>query len=337
MESCYSIFGLRLVCSQPLPHGSACAECDGDVVHVALDSTPALPCPTTASGWDEVFESIGRTEGGEPGLRIWHQARGHLYRFRYADGTEFYIDRPGARIWARWCEPNTIEDIESYLLGPILGFVLRLRGVITVHASAVDIDGRAIALAGHSGCGKSTTAAAFALRGYPVLSDDVTALRPLVGRFLVQTDNPLLCLWPQSLELLDGPEELPRLSGTWDKRYLDLETLGRRSAVHARPRVPRPLAAIYLLSGGAVCSATPVATRLCGHEAFMKLVGNTYAHLLDSEMQAREFDVLSQVLSRVPFLSIARPSAGVSPRELCEFIASDFRQRSGNGARALEL
>jgi dephospho-CoA kinase len=51
-----------------------------------------------------------------------------------------------------------------------------LRGVVCLHASAVAIGDEAIALLGPAGSGKSTTAAAFAERGYSVLAEDVVTL-----------------------------------------------------------------------------------------------------------------------------------------------------------------
>ena len=42
-----------------------------------------------------------------------------------------------------------------------MGFVMLLRGIVCLHASAIAIDDEAIALLGPAGSGKSTTAAAF--------------------------------------------------------------------------------------------------------------------------------------------------------------------------------
>ncbi len=53
--------------------------------------------------------------------------KGTYFRFQYTDGTEFVIDRRGGRIWATWSAAGTVEDMATYLLGPVLGFVLRLR------------------------------------------------------------------------------------------------------------------------------------------------------------------------------------------------------------------
>ena len=53
-----------------------------------------------------------------------------------------------------------------------------LQGVVCLHASAVVVDGRAIAVCGASGAGKSTLAAALVAEGAGFLTDDVLALTP---------------------------------------------------------------------------------------------------------------------------------------------------------------
>jgi hypothetical protein len=73
------------------------------------------------------------------------------------------------------------EDIDPqvlslYILSEALGLILYQRGLFLLHASAVLIDGQVVIFAGCPGAGKSTTAAAFAKLGYPVLSDDMVAI-----------------------------------------------------------------------------------------------------------------------------------------------------------------
>ncbi|HVR38367.1 MAG TPA: hypothetical protein VMU84_04675, partial [Thermoanaerobaculia bacterium] len=98
------------------------------------------------------------------------------YCFAYADKTRFVVARDGSAIWCTW--ETTAEDAATYLLGPILAFVVRLRGALALHASAVLVDDRAIVFAAPPGGGKSTLAAAFARRGHAVLADDVVRLEP---------------------------------------------------------------------------------------------------------------------------------------------------------------
>ena len=77
----------------------------------------------------------------------------------YADGTRFVVDEGGTEVWAWWPEGATLDATATYLLGPVFGWLLRLRGVLALHASVAALDGRAAAFAGPAGMGKSTTAA----------------------------------------------------------------------------------------------------------------------------------------------------------------------------------
>jgi hypothetical protein len=63
--------------------------------------------------------------------------------------------------------------LQTALMGLGLGTLCYQRGFIPLHASAVAIGGRAVALAGRHGTGKSTLAAKLADRGHLVLSDDI--------------------------------------------------------------------------------------------------------------------------------------------------------------------
>jgi hypothetical protein len=189
-----------------------------------------------------------------------------------------------------------------------------------LHASAIALDDRAIVLFGLAGAGKSTTAAAFALRGLSVLSDDVAVLTDLGHRFLVQPGYPRINLWPDSVRTLFGSEDaLPRITPTWDKRYLALDQNGRRFQSS-----PLPLGAIYILGDREAELSAPVIEEVVGGEAIMTLVANTYVnYLLDRDMRAREFDVLSRLLAGVPVRRV-RPTPDTSKIfALCESITSD--------------
>lgn len=212
--------------------------------------------------------------------------------FRYADGTEFVLDREGTSIRAWWAEASTLEDTSMYLLGPLLGFALRLRGVLALHASAVLIDGRALALIGPGGAGKSTTAAAFAAAGVPVLSDDVVAVRVIDGVAMAYPSYRVLRLWDESEKILFGTMgQLPRLTPTWDKRALPL---GREFPFHDKPA---PLGDLFLLASRSDDPRAPYVEELGPRDAFMAMLGNTYAnYLLDDQMRGEEMRALDAVV-----------------------------------------
>jgi hypothetical protein len=254
-------------------------------------------------------------EAGIPLRVVSRTAAGH-YRIEYCDGTHVVVDEGGARVWARGANGD-VEDTATYLLGPVLGFVLRLRGINCLHASAVAIGGRACAFVGASGNGKSSTAAAFAREGYAVMSDDVTPVRHCDGRFVAQPAYPRLRLWPESVEALFGDREtLPAIVPGWDKRFLDLAHPPFRFQ-----REPLPLGAIYLLdaSPGAP-SIEPVAAR----DAMMSMVAESYVtYLLDRDRRASEFDFLSRLVESVPVRRLRRGEGLAGASRICELVAAD--------------
>jgi len=300
-----------------------------------MKESPAFPLPILAP--TKVLHTSQRTDVNEqPVLRVGVLRGGEYFGFFYSDGVRFVVDRRGSEVWADWPDNYSLEDACTYLLGPVMGFVLRLRGVVCLHASAVAIGDQAIAFVGLAGAGKSTTAAAFGRCGFPVLSDDVVALADRKECFLVQPGYPRVNLWPDSVRKLFGSEDaLPRITPTWGKRYM---ALGEDTFPFASR--PLPLAAIYFLSDPEV-SKGPVIEKVASSEAFISLVANTYVnYLLDRDMRAREFDALSRVLAAVS-VRRSRPTADSRAiSDLCETIAADVTrlapaEASLGAARAL--
>jgi hypothetical protein len=258
---------------------------------------------------------------GEPNLRV--LLGGDYFGFFYRDEVRFAVERHGREVWGDWPENYTLEDACTYLLGPVLGFVLRLRGVICLHASAVAVDERAIALVGSPGAGKSTVAATFAQYGFSVIADDIVALAEDGKNFQVQPGYPRLNLWPDSVGSLFGSDEaLPRITPNWDKRYLELGANGFGFATK-----PLPLGVVYLLGSREAALEAPVIDDITGSDALRELVTNTYVnYLLDRDMRSREFDVLTRLVVRIPIRCV-RPPAGYSAVcGLSEAIANDARR-----------
>ncbi len=259
-------------------------------------------------------------ETGEPGLRVWQVAQGAFLRIAYSDGTQFWLDRKRETLWAVWPGTLSLEDTASYLFGPILGFLLRLRGVTCLHASAVAFRDRSVAFVGSEGAGKSTTAAAFARQGYGVLSDDIVALVEREGAFHVMPAYPHLSLWPDSVKMLYGSSEaLPRFIPNWEKRRLDLGSQETRFESG-----PLPLGAIYIL-GERRPGPAPFVEAIRPQAALLSLVADTYANkILDRDMRAREFEFLGRLVTTVPIRRICPHSDPTRLKDLCRVIRDDF-------------
>jgi hypothetical protein len=260
---------------------------------------------------------------GEPNLRVGVLPGGDYFGFLYRDEVRFAVERQGREIWGDWPESYTLEDACTYLLGPVLGFVLRLRGVTCLHASAVAVDGQAIVLVGSPGAGKSTIAAAFAQRGFSVIADDVVALAEDGKNFQVQPGYPRVNLWSDSVRALFGSDEaLPRITPTWDKRYVALGDNGFGFASN-----PLPLGAIYVLGTREAALEAPVIDDIAGSNALQELVTNTYVnYLLDREMRSQEFDVLTRLVVRIPIRRVRAPADYSAVLDLSEAIANDARR-----------
>ena len=257
-----------------------------------------------------------------PIVRVERSDGGH-FRVLYCDGAEFAIDATASEIFGiSRGGALTLDDLLVYLQGPILGFVLRLRGVTCLHASAAVAGGRAFGVVGGGGSGKSTSAAIFARMGLPVLTDDVLALADRTAAFDVQPGLPRVLLWSESVRALFGDAEaLPRIVGAWDKRYLDLTRPGYRFGGQATP-----LGALYVLGERLAGGASPRITELRGAEAMTHLLANTYANdLLDSGQRARELEVLGRLASRIPIRLVRAPDDRGRASDVCAAMLADFR------------
>jgi hypothetical protein len=315
-----SIYGLGVTANRSIP-GVPASSIASEDLRISFGSLPAWLEAASDTQDETSYVADYQNECGEPVLRVFRVLEGRYFRFRYADRTEFLVDHSGSEIWADWAEPLTLEDTATYLLGPIMGFVMLLRGVVCLHASAVVVGDQAIALLGPAGSGKSTTAAALSERGYSVLAEDVVTLDDRGDHFLVRPAYPCIRLWPASVKALYGSEtHLPKLTPNWDKCFLDLS-----EQFHGEPV---PLAAIYHLSQRRDDVAAPFVETLDRSEGLMSLVANTYAtRLMDKQMRAREFELLTRVFSHVPLRRVTPHADPARIPELCDSILQNFKPR----------
>jgi len=257
-----------------------------------------------------------------------------FFELTYTDGTRFVVDAAGTRVWGTWAPPFVLEDLVTYLLGPVMGFVLRRRGVTPLHASAVNLGGRAVVLTGAAQAGKSTTAAAIALRGVPVLCEDVAALKESSTGYSVEAGYPRVCVWPDAAQKLLGEEgALPRLTPNWEKRFLALD--GARAKFEAERL---PLGAVYVLSTRTPQSDAPRVEELGQREALLELVQNTYMNwLLDRKQRAEEFDLLARLAARVPVRRIVPHQDAARLGMMCELLLADASRVCAEGRAAAEV
>jgi hypothetical protein len=267
---------------------------------VAIDDEGAIDC------------IVHFSEGGDCGRRSPN------HRFEYSDGTRFVVADDGSEVWCSW--ESSAEDAATFLLGPILAFVVRLRGSLALHASAVVANGRAFVFAAPAGGGKSTLAATFARHGHSVLSDDVVRLEIDGDRVMAIPGYPLVRLWDDvTAEFYGSAEALPLLTPTWTKRYLDL----RSGNFHDAPAL---VAAIYIL--GERRDAVAIEP-LRGAAAAIALITNSSMNLsLGNDLRARELDLVARVVELVAVRELHLPHDLRSIERVFEALLADNRDVS---------
>jgi hypothetical protein len=180
-----------------------------------------------------------------------------------------YLVEDGCKITIDPTAGASEREVRVWLLGAVMGVVCHQRGLVPLHASAIEINGAAVAFMGHSGAGKSTLSAWFHGRGRQVLCDDLCAVGfDVDGRPRTWPGVPRIKLWRDALAALNRPPAgLEKVARNYEKYILPISAEGLLR--------PRPLAGLYLLSAEPV-SAGKTITRLQGAKAVGAVEDNIY-------------------------------------------------------------
>jgi hypothetical protein len=232
---------------------------------------------------------------------------------------DFLVSHDGRVIHFRRFRKASRESFTTYLLGQVLSFSLLSFGVEPLHATAIVVDGRAIAFLGGCGLGKSTLGAAFLARGFPVLTDDLLALERRERGWLAHPGPPRLKLFPLVAEtLLKGKSHGSSLNPLTSKRILRL-TPAEATAC------PAPLHALYVLTKPRTASrATARISPLRTERAFFELIRGSFNLIqVDRRRLENQFRIATGLAAEVPVrrLSYPRKLSGISL--LCASILAD--------------
>jgi hypothetical protein len=243
-------------------------------------------------------------------------------------GLEFAIDRTGRRVWATWVRVprRKPDDLAALLVGGVLGVVLRLRGIVSLHGSVLEVGSRSVVLVGRWGAGKSTVAAAMAQQGNAVLSDDVAAIAERsAGTWLAQPGCPRLRLLPAAIDALAAPVSEATVMTESDKRYVELRATDMPGPWRFQAE-PRPLEAIYEPRRDANLSA-PVVEPVAGAECLTTLVRHASGAQarLDPSVRADELARLGRLVASVPIRRVACPDDLSALPAVCQAIVDDAR------------
>lgn len=275
----YRIFGLRLLSELELPELVVDTDDDsGSDLHVARG--PRLKAPA------------------KPGLETLPDGGVRMSIPNAGD----YVIKNGDRIEVRAEKKADERNVRLFLLGSAMGTLLHQRGLLPLHANAVEIDGSAVAFMGESGAGKSTLAAWFHERGHRILADDVCVVSfDGKGHCWAQPGIPRLRIWRQSLPAVgltaDGLERSYAGDDKYDKWDVPV-------AHHLRGLNPAPLSAIFILTRGDKFDLL----RLEGVQAMQELFAHTYRGAMVNRAGTAEahWNQCLRLLAEVPVFRLQR-------------------------------
>lgn len=275
----YSVFGLRVESEIPIPELFPANRAEGAAdVTIRLGSNPLAE--TMPTGVHDVT--------GGALLKV-----EDVGSYLVTGGNRIIVD-PQAAVPA--------QNLRLYLLGSAFGILLHQRGLLPLHANAIEIDGRAFAFMGESGAGKSTLAAWFHDRGHRIIADDVCVIRfDDGGRPLAIPGLPRLRLWREILEATGrDAESYPRSFEHADQpEKYDVPVAHSLTASQ-----PIELAAIYLLARDGEFRIDP----LTGVAAAEGVFANTYrgGYLQSVGCPVNHWESSVRLVRRVSVFSAAR-------------------------------
>jgi hypothetical protein len=168
-----------------------------------------------------------RYPDGEPWSAFARIAHGYLCRF---EGIGDYLLTDHCTTIVCGPEPGVPDDTITHIfLNQIMPIVLSMGGERSIlHASAVAIEGRAVAFLGRTGQGKSTLAGSFCAAGYALLTDDCLVLHEGRQGFVAVPTYAGLRLWEDAATAVAGAEATagaPIVAHYTEKKRIDLGNL----------------------------------------------------------------------------------------------------------------
>jgi len=243
---------------------------------------------------DEEHGQLLGTDVVTPNANVTLYRCGEGFRLVFDDTGCFEITGDARHI--RWHVPEDarLADVRADVTGRVLAAALHLTGTLSLHASAVVIEGVAIGLVAPKHHGKSTLALALVQSGAGLLTDDTLPVQP-GSPPMARPGLHAARLWPDSAARVGIGEHEPVPDG--HKRLF--AALPDERVEH----VPRPLDALYLLApvkslddGAAVRR-----TRLSSIEGAMVMIGHAkLAPLLAGAAASELFQPAAALADAIP-------------------------------------
>lgn len=295
--------GAAQVVSEMVLSGLAKGEASGDVVISVRRGQPI----GLGSSW------LDHPEGAEltpdwARVRYRRSTSGDWYRVSYdyrGHIADFGIRADGREIIVHAGDGEADAEVANLIEGPILARATRLAGRPCLHATALALDGRAIALMGPSGVGKSSLAWALIQQGCGLVSDDMVGITQGADGPMTHPGRTCLRMWPDSVARLGVGEGL---AAVLFPTTTELAKIGVRDPGRGGVCNPLPLHAVYRLSPRRADLYHPVIEDLPPGERLAELAANLHGMIAPARAQRQnELALLARVAAGTPIRSLTLP------------------------------
>jgi excisionase family DNA binding protein len=306
-RSWYRLGGLAVVSALPLD----------DLCEPGSPSRPDVSIEVMTLARADAYGEASKHAGiiGEPGAP-WLEVRRceDAFMLRWPDQLDVVVPDGGRQMLVA-VRGEINDSIQRLLTCHALSFVLPPHGREGLHASAVEIDGRAVLLAGDSGRGKSTLAAALCQAGGRLLADDLSIVR------LNEEGAPVV--EPASSRVWLIRDVASQMVPAGD---VSSETRLYKSAVNGNgisvASSAAPMGAIYLLSRR---SGAEIGERLHGNNANTALLGALFNYAVRTPARlGLQFQIATSILKHVPLRPLLWEPGPEAAAEMAEIIRAQL-------------
>ncbi|MGH8883819.1 MAG: hypothetical protein ACRDYX_01320 [Egibacteraceae bacterium] len=250
-----------------------------------------------------------------------HAVDGH-YVLEFADLSRFRLTAD--EIHCALVQPAHAYVVEIQFLGIVLALWLELQGMPALHASAVDVGGRAVAFVGGQGAGKTSMAATFLQGGCRLLTEDLLALELGRAGALCCPGYPQMRMWPdEARHFVPGVGQLEIVHPAFAKLRVPVGQPGIGSFCSD----PRPLSCIYVLERQTddARGETRIAS-VAPRDAVIELIRNSFVPDLvqATGRGAQRLALLTEIVRNIPVRRLCYPSGFDRLPEICDVVACDL-------------
>ncbi len=281
---------------------------------------PFAPSPSAPDQEPDVVIRVGAAPAALPApvikTKVWESAPSAF--LINVDGVARYLVTEGRDILVEPCGSD--HDVGVFLIGSVFAALLQQRGVVTLHASAIETRAGAVLFLGSSGAGKSSLLAAMQQRGHAMLADDVTGvLLDSGGRPTALSAFPAMRLWADALDELGWQHRTRGRVRKGLEKYL--------APVERFRATPLAVCAAYMLTPS---PGSGIEIEACARStAFEHLLKCTYRKRCMHGLGQRpaHFRAVAAMAGQVPVFRVKRPAHPMRINALADEIERSLCQR----------